>query len=44
MNLNAHAERLIYRIAGLPVAVSALWASTADGSSDVLQSAFVWRY
>jgi glutathione synthase/RimK-type ligase-like ATP-grasp enzyme len=44
MNLNAHAERLIYRIAGLPVAVSALWASTADGPSDVLQSAFVWRY
>jgi len=44
MTLGAHAERLIYRIAGLPVAVSALWASTEGDPSEALLSAFVWRY
>ena len=37
----ACAERIVYRIAGLPIAARALFS--AD-SSDVLRSAFAWRY
>jgi hypothetical protein len=40
LNLASRAERLAYRIAGLTVAVSGLFASNADP----LQTAFVWRY
>ncbi len=42
-NVASRAERLLYRIAGLPVAVSALLLSGAD-SGDPLQTAFAWRY
>ena len=40
LSVPARAERLIYRIAGLPVAASLLFRSP----SDPLQEAFVWRY
>jgi hypothetical protein len=36
------AERIVYRIAGLPVAVAA--SLGAGGGDDPLQSAFAWRY
>jgi hypothetical protein len=41
----AHAERVIYRIGGLPVAVAGLLRgdSRSDGA-DPLHAAFVWRY
>jgi hypothetical protein len=38
------AERVVYRIAGLPLAVSALLASSASELTDPLQSAVAWRY
>jgi hypothetical protein len=40
LSIAARAERLVYRIAGLPVAVSLLIRTP----SDPLQEAFVWRY
>lgn len=40
--VRSRAERLVYRIAGLPVALSALLLSSGD--NDPLQSAFAWRY
>ncbi|GAA3890127.1 hypothetical protein GCM10022276_06470 [Sphingomonas limnosediminicola] len=37
------AERIVYRVAGLPIAL--LWFGPAgDDSSDPLQAAFAWRY
>ena len=44
LDLSARAERIVYRIAGLPVAVSALIAASQPDQGDALQSAFVWRY
>ncbi|MEO8454990.1 MAG: sugar-transfer associated ATP-grasp domain-containing protein [Sphingomicrobium sp.] len=38
------AERFVYRIAGLPVAVWAIFAGSDSESTDPLQTAFVWRY
>jgi Sugar-transfer associated ATP-grasp len=40
----ATGERIVYRIAGLPVAVSALLATSQSDAADPLQSAFAWRY
>jgi putative polysaccharide biosynthesis protein len=40
LSVPARAERLVYRIAGLPVAMSLLFRSP----SDPLQEAFAWRY
>jgi hypothetical protein len=42
-NAANRAERLIYRIAGLPVAIAALFTSNSL-NSDPLQSAFLWTY
>ena len=44
LDLSARAERVVYRIAGLPVAVSALIAASQPDQTDALQSAFAWRY
>jgi hypothetical protein len=41
LTIAARAERLVYRVAGLPVAVSAL---LSNKEADALQTAFVWRY
>lgn len=38
------AKRIVYRIAGLPLAVAALFASSASDKSDPLRSAFARRY
>jgi hypothetical protein len=38
------AERLVYRVAGLPVAVRALFSSPETGEGDILRSAFAARY
>ena len=38
------AERLVYRVAGLPIAISALVLTSSTDPSDPLQSAFAWRY
>jgi len=38
------AERIVYRIAGLPVAISAFRATGARDTADMLKSAFAWRY
>src|SRR5205814_10132033 len=40
LSIAARAERLVYRIGGLPVAVSLLFRRP----SDPLQEVFVWRY
>ena len=40
----SNAERLVYRIAGLPVAVSALFTLAGGDESDALRSAFAQRY
>src|SRR5437764_2636624 len=40
LSLASRAERLVYRIAGLPVALS----GGRSRSSDPLRAAFVWRY
>ncbi|HZC37780.1 MAG TPA: sugar-transfer associated ATP-grasp domain-containing protein [Sphingomicrobium sp.] len=40
LSIPARAERLVYRIAGLPVAVALLFGRTRDP----LREAFVWRY
>jgi hypothetical protein len=42
-SIAARAERLLYRIAGLPVALAAILGS-ASRSNDPLQSAFAWSY
>lgn len=38
------AERILYRIAGLPVAAATLLSFSAGRAKDPLQSAFAWRY
>ena len=44
-SIASRAERLVYRIAGLPVAFSAsLLGSSATEGADPLQTAFAWRY
>ena len=40
----SRAERLIYRVAGLPVAVSAVFASASAEAIDPLRTAFAQRY
>lgn len=42
--LRAASERLVYRIAGLPVAVCALLASPEDDGNEALQAAFAQSY
>ena len=37
------AERIVYRVAGLPIAILVWFGSSAD-DSDPLQAAFAWRY
>jgi hypothetical protein len=44
MSLADHAERLVYRIAGLPVALGALFFASGDKTADTLQSAFALQY
>lgn len=44
MSIAARAERMVYRVAGLPVAVSALLASSGGDGADPLRAAFAWRY
>lgn len=44
MSIADSAERLIYRVAGLPVAVNALLDKTGTDVSDTLRSAFAHRY
>ncbi|HWI88033.1 MAG TPA: sugar-transfer associated ATP-grasp domain-containing protein [Sphingomicrobium sp.] len=38
------AERLMYRIAGMPIAVAALLGLSGSEADDPLHSAFAWRY
>ena len=38
------AERIVYRVAGLPVAVAALSAASTEDDTDTLRSAFAWSY
>lgn len=38
------AERIVYRIAGLPVALGALFHSRRGGTGNPLKAAFAWRY
>lgn len=42
--LNATAERLVYRIAGLPVAITALLPQAITDADDPLRAAFAWQY
>lgn len=45
LGVASRAERLVYRIAGLPVALSGLLLRSSTGdAADPLQTAFVWRY
>src|ERR1043165_9615648 len=45
LGVASRAERLIYRIAGLPVALSGLLLGSSGGDgADPLQTAFVWQY
>jgi hypothetical protein len=45
LGVASRAERLVYRIAGLPVALSGLLLGSSSGDpADPLQAAFVWRY
>ncbi len=44
LRLAQHGERLVYRIAGLPVAVAALFAVRSVGESSPLDSAFTAQY
>lgn len=39
-----HAERLVYRVAGLPVALSALFATDPDGPASVLRTAYAIHF
>ena len=43
-NIAASAERLVYRVAALPVAVSALFCSKGEGAAGTLRAAVVHRY
>ena len=38
------AERIIYRVAGLPIAIRAWFEASADSGGDPLQAAFAWQY
>jgi hypothetical protein len=38
------AERIVYRSAGLPIAIRAFFETSADGGDDPLRAAFAWRY
>jgi hypothetical protein len=38
------AERIVYRVAGLPVAVAALLGRSGADTDDTLQATFAWRY
>lgn len=38
------AERIVYRVAGLPVAVAALFAASTEEDADTLRAAFGWSY
>lgn len=42
--LSGHAERILYRVAGLPVALGAFLASSRDAPADPLLSAFASSY
>ncbi len=42
--LSGHAERILYRVAGLPVALGAFLASSRDAAGDPLLSAFARSY
>ena len=44
MSLADSAERLVYRVAGLPVAFAALFSASGDKTADALQSAFALQY
>jgi Sugar-transfer associated ATP-grasp len=45
LGVASRAERLVYRIAGLPVALSGLLLGSAGSdAADPLQTAFVWQY
>jgi hypothetical protein len=44
LRIGTHAERLLYRVAGLPVALAALWSGFNGDAADPLQSAFAWSY
>lgn len=44
MSLADNAERLVYRVAGLPVALGALFFASGDKTADTLQSAFALQY
>jgi hypothetical protein len=44
LSVASRAERVIYRVAGLPIALSALFDSPFGDGPDPLQAAFVWRY
>lgn len=44
MSLADSAERLVYRVAGLPVALGALFFASGDNTVDTLQSAFALQY
>jgi hypothetical protein len=44
MPITDSAERLVYRVGGLPIAVAALLHRSGTGVSDTLQSAFAHRY
>ena len=43
-NIAESAERVVYRVAGLPVALRAFLGSSDNGAGDILQSVFVSRY
>ena len=42
--LSQSAERIVYRIAGFPLAASALLLSLRSEELDPLQGAFAWKY
>jgi hypothetical protein len=44
MSLADRAERLVYRVAGLPVALAALFFASGDKTAATLQSAFALQY
>src|SRR5438874_9079049 len=44
LSIAARAERLVYRIGGLPVAVAALFSGKPARMGDTIRSAAVWRY
>ncbi|HET8750290.1 MAG TPA: sugar-transfer associated ATP-grasp domain-containing protein [Sphingomicrobium sp.] len=44
LRLAQHGERLVYRIAGLPVAIGVIWASWGGSESSPLDSAFAAQF